>query len=50
LHPKSLFLLPTNVATNVESANVEMITKTLIFNTIDVAFGSKLPFIPSAKF
>jgi hypothetical protein len=41
LHPKSLFLLPINVATTIKSVNVEMVAKTLFFNTINVAFGSK---------
>jgi hypothetical protein len=44
--PQIIFFLPTSVATIIKSANVEMIVKTLILNTIDVVYGSKEPLIP----
>jgi len=47
---KSLFPLPASVVTIVESVDVQMVAKTLIFDIIDLAYELKKPLIPSPKF
>jgi len=47
---KPLFPFLASVVTIVESVDVEMITKTLIFDIIDLASKLKKPLIPSLKF
>jgi hypothetical protein len=44
-----LFPLPTSVITTIESVDLEMVVKTLIFDTIGLTSKSKEPLIPSPK-
>jgi hypothetical protein len=45
-----IFPLPISVATIVENVDIEMVTKTLISNTIDLASKSKELLTPSLEF
>jgi hypothetical protein len=46
---KPLFPLPASAITIIESVDVEMVAKTLIFDTINLGFESKEPLTPSPK-
>ncbi len=47
---KLIFPLPISVATIVENVDIEMVTKTLISNTINLASKSKVILTPSLEF